>query len=87
MQNQSLDTVGMERASRSSGVLFGAILAGCICGLLPLYIGRRIGRTGLGLAGFVSCVVSGGFFGFRLALPVAILFTAAMLFLARPESK
>ena len=87
MQNQNLDTVAMERASRSSGVLFGAILVGCICGLLPLYIGNRIGRPGLGLAGFLSCVVSGGFFGIRLALPAAILFTGAMLFLAKPESK
>jgi hypothetical protein len=77
----------MQNAARSSGVIFGALFAGCICGLLPLYIGKRIGRTRLGVAGFVTCLVSGGFYGIRLALPVMILFTVVIVILAKPESK
>jgi hypothetical protein len=81
MQHQNLDTAWW------TGVIFGSLFWGCICGLLPLYEGKRIGRSWLGVAGFFTCLVSGGFFGLFLTLPVMILFTIVILILGRPESK
>jgi hypothetical protein len=65
------------------GVLIGAFVVGCVCGLLPLLVGRRYGRAPLGIAGFFSCLGAGMLFGLFLALPVAIIFTVIIVVLGK----
>ena len=84
---QNLDAARIEHTARLAGAIFGGLLAGCICGLLPLAVGRRRGRVRLGVAGLFICLVSGGFFGLLSALPVTILFTIVILILGKPENK
>jgi hypothetical protein len=66
------------------GLLFGALGMGGLCGLLPLIIGMRKGQQGLGLTGFVVCVLCGLVLGVLLAAPAAIVFTLIIVSKARP---
>jgi hypothetical protein len=68
-------------------MIFIGLLAGCVCGLLPFFVGKRFQRVRLGKAGFFTCLVSGGVLGLLLALPVSIVFTVVLLILRRQESK
>jgi hypothetical protein len=54
--------------------IIGAIVAGAICGLVPLVYGLARGRTGLAVGGFLACVVGGIILGVLLAVPLAALF-------------
>jgi hypothetical protein len=55
-------------------VLMGALIVGIIIGAIPGFFGAMRGKIGLGLLGFVYCVVSGLALGALLAIPVAIVF-------------
>jgi hypothetical protein len=52
-----------------------AIVAGVVCGLVPLIFGLVRGETGLAWGGFGACIVAGFLLGLLLALPMAIIFT------------
>jgi hypothetical protein len=52
-----------------------ALIAGIVCGLVPLIYGLRRGQTGLAVGGFVACLVGGFVLGLFLAVPLAALFT------------
>jgi uncharacterized membrane protein len=83
MINPSLD----ELIARLVYKVFFGLVAGASCGLLPFCVGKRFERVRLGVAGFFTCLVSGGLLGLLLALPVMIIFTVVLLILGRPESK
>jgi len=73
----------METAHNLLPVLAGVFIGG-LCGLLPLMVGHRRNRDRIGIAGFVICLISGGFLG-TFVLPVPILFTALILILGKPK--
>ena len=60
-------------------VIVGAIVAGVICGVVPLIVGLTRGETGLAWGGFVSCIVGGFVLGLIAALPLAIIFTVLIV--------
>ncbi len=57
-----------------TGLLFGALVVGMICGAVPMVFGISKNQIGLGIFGFVACVIGGLIRGLLLAIPVAILF-------------
>jgi hypothetical protein len=63
----------MGRIAMSSPII-GAIVAGAICGLVPLVYGIARGHTGLAVGGFLACLVGGVVLGVLLAVPLAALF-------------
>jgi predicted lipid-binding transport protein (Tim44 family) len=69
------------------GVFFGGLVAGALCGLLPLLLGMKKQRRGLALASWISCVLSGLILGLLLAVPVASVFTVVILCLKKPEQQ
>ena len=58
-----------------SELIIGAILAGVVCGLVPLITGLVRGEKGLAWGGFAACIVGGFVLGLILAVPLAIVFT------------
>ena len=56
-------------------IIIGALIAGVVCGLVPLVFGLMRGQTALAVGGFVACIAGGFVLGILLALPLAILFT------------
>ncbi|QVK18181.1 hypothetical protein KHQ81_00230 [Mycoplasmatota bacterium] len=60
-------------------VFIGAIGIGVIMGLIPLLVGISKDQKGLGIAGFISCIIGGFLLGIFLALPVAIVFLITIL--------
>jgi hypothetical protein len=60
------------------------LVAGIVCGLIPLAAGLIKHRIALGVIGLVVCAACGAILGILLALPVAIVFTLAIV-LMRPE--
>lgn len=58
-----------------SELIIGAILAGIVCGLVPLIFGLVRGEKGLAFGGFAACLVAGLILGLILAVPMAIVFT------------
>lgn len=62
----------------SEVILSGAIV-GLIFGSIPMFIGASKNQLGLGVIGFVVCVVSGVVLGMLLAIPVSGLFVWLIL--------
>ena len=58
-----------------SEIIVGAVLAGIVCGLVPLIFGHVRGEKGLAWGGFAACLVAGLVLGLLLAVPMAIVFT------------
>ena len=71
--------MGAEQTAHLIGILLGALFVGALCGLLPLFVGLKRQKTGLAVAGLISCVIGGFILGIILALPVAIVFTVIIL--------
>jgi hypothetical protein len=61
--------------SYSLGVIFGAVIIGLICGLVPLIFGLKKGQQTMAIIAMFACVISGAFLGALLAIPVAAVFT------------
>ncbi len=57
------------------GAIVGAIVAGVIFGLVPLIIGIKKGKVGLGVGGFIACIVGSFLLGLLLSIPMCALFT------------
>ena len=62
-----------------SELIIGAIVAGVICGLVPLITGLVKGENALAWGGFVACIAGGFVLGLILAVPLAILFTVLIV--------
>ena len=61
------------QTNAQNGVLMGALIAGTLCGLIPLGAGARQNRIGLAISGFVACLVAGVFGGALFALPTGLV--------------
>jgi hypothetical protein len=69
------------------GLVFMALLAGMICGLLPWFLGRKRGHPGVASAGMVACVVAGFLRGLIAAVPTAIVIAIVIALLPAPKKK
>jgi hypothetical protein len=76
---------GVGLSPEDVAVLVGALFAGAVCGIWPLSAGAHRGRPGLGVTGFVCCVVSGFLLGCLLALPIAVFFRLLIGALGHPN--
>ena len=56
-------------------IIIGALVAGIVCGLVPLVYGLIKGENALAWGGFAACIGGGFVLGLILAVPLAILFT------------
>ncbi len=70
------------------GAFCGALIAGTLCGSLPLFLGIRRGRPKLAIAAMGSCAAAGLVLGLWLAVPTAVVFTTVILAMPRvvPQS-
>jgi hypothetical protein len=55
-------------------LVLAGLVAGTVCGLVPLVVGIVKNRVALGLGGLAACMVAGLALGLILAIPVAALF-------------
>ena len=67
------------------GLFLGALIMGVLCGMMPLAVGRKLGRTGEGIAGFALCVVSAFFGGIVVAGPLALVLSLLLVALGAFE--
>lgn len=54
--------------------IMASLLAGLIIGAVPVIYGGMKGKLGLGIIGFVVCIIASLMFGLLLAIPVAGFF-------------
>ncbi|MFN8561225.1 MAG: ABC transporter permease [Anaerolineae bacterium] len=54
-------------------------LIGCLCGIVPLAIALRAHRPGVGIAGFIACVLTGFACGVLGGVPMILLATAVVI--------
>lgn len=59
----------------TGAVIFGALIGGVIFGLIPGIVGYKKGKTGLAVAGFISCIIGSFLLGMFLSIPACIIFT------------
>lgn len=64
------------------GVTLGLILAGALLGLIPFFVGRKRGFSGLGTAGLICCMV-GSLIWIGSATFIAMIFTVVILIKSR----
>ncbi len=69
------------------GVIFGGLVVGMLCGALPLWLGRKRQRMGLGWLGFGLCAVSGIALGLIGAVPMAGLTSLMIVVVGPPATK
>ena len=82
-----MDAQQAQQAGYWFGVIFGALVVGMICGLLPWFLGRRRGHPGVAAAGMLACVVGGFLFGLIGAVPTALVFAIVIALLPAPKKK
>ncbi|MDX2160816.1 MAG: ABC transporter permease [bacterium] len=71
--------IGFDTVASPLGLLIGVV-----CGLVPLYMGIRLGQVRVGIGGLVACVLSGFACGFIGGLPMILLTVALVASYARP---
>lgn len=62
-----------------TAMYFGAIVAGIIGGIIPLWMSASRGQKKLGQIGFFSCLAGGFIGGFLLAVLISIIFIVLIL--------
>ena len=63
----------------TSGIIFGAISVGVLCGMIPFKLGQKHKQRGWGLAGLLTSIISGLILGMILAIPMAGIFSSIIL--------
>jgi membrane protein implicated in regulation of membrane protease activity len=58
----------------NGSIIIGALIAGVVCGLIPLVYGLIKRQQALAFGGLVACIAAGFVLGLILALPMAALF-------------
>lgn len=61
------------------GTLIGALLGGVIIGLIPFFLGRKYGKSTLGIVGLVVCILGNFLLGFFLSIPACLVFVLIIL--------
>lgn len=68
------------------GAIIGGLIAGALCGSIPLALGLKREKKGLATAGMICCVVGGGVLGLLLAGPLALIFSIIILCTPKPAA-
>jgi hypothetical protein len=63
------------------------LVAGILCGLVPLALGVWKDRAALGVVGLVVTAGCGALLGILLAIPVAIVFALAIVLIPRERMR
>jgi hypothetical protein len=66
-----------------TGVFGGDLLVGVVCGIIPLFLGIRRGRSKLAFTALAACLIGGLLLGLLLAVPVAVIFIVVILAMPR----
>ncbi|HWE94165.1 MAG TPA: hypothetical protein VG269_09395 [Tepidisphaeraceae bacterium] len=74
-----LGVMAQDKTAYLVGVVFGGLVAGALCGLLPFFLAKNRNRMPLGVAAITTCAVCGLILGLLLALPVALVFTVIIV--------
>jgi ABC-type Mn2+/Zn2+ transport system permease subunit len=82
-----MDAQQAHQAGYWFGVVFGALMVGMLCGLLPWFLGRWRGHPGVAAAGMLACVVGGFLFGLIGAVPTAVVFAIVIALLPAPKKR
>lgn len=74
----------METAATTStayliGTIIGSILGGVLVGLVPFFLGRKYGKSTLGIIGLVVCILCNFVLGFLLSVPACLIFVLIIL--------
>lgn len=69
------------------GLLLGALLMGAALGAIPMIVGYKKDKKGLGIAGLVCCTVGSLFFGLLLSVPFCVVFTVIIVVTAKNTAK
>lgn len=77
----NLNTIGVLFKLHREGIMgnqtywiWGALVVGLICGAIPMIMGAKKNKIGLGFAGFILCIVGSLILGALLAVPVCSVF-------------
>lgn len=66
------------------GALYGSLIIGTLCGMLPMIAGLMTGNRSYAFGGLVACILAGFILGVIGALPVAIISTLFALKKKKP---
>ncbi len=66
--------------------VFGSLVAGALIGLIPLILGQKRGMRGVGIGGFIGCIVGSFILGLFLSIPVCLIFTLIILLSKKKET-
>lgn len=73
----------METAAASTayviGTIIGSILGGALVGLIPFFLGRKYGKSTLGIIGLVVCIFCNFLLGFLLSIPACLIFVLIII--------
>lgn len=69
------------------GLLLGALLMGAAVGAVPMIVGYKKDKKGLGIAGLVCCTVGSLFLGLLLSVPFCVIFTVIIVVTAKKAEK
>jgi len=69
-----------------AGLIFGSLLVGALCGLIPLLTGLKKEKKGLAIGGFCACVVGGFIGGIIPSLLIAIIVLIIILVTASKDN-
>jgi hypothetical protein len=76
----------MRGDAMAAGLMFGGMIAGAACGMVPLLTALRLGRVATGCACFVLCVGAGLFGGLIAGAPTAFVLTGLVSMLGNARS-
>ncbi len=76
----------MYNSAYVAGAVFGALLVGALCGLVPLILGLKRNKEGLAWGGFAACVAGGFAGGIIVAAIIAGIFAAIILTTSKNEA-
>ncbi|WP_042256488.1 hypothetical protein [Butyrivibrio proteoclasticus] len=69
------------------GAVFGSIMMGFILGAAPLIMGIKKKQVGLGVGGFVACIIASFILGLILGAPVCALFIFLIIHFDKKKNK
>jgi hypothetical protein len=80
------EQIRCDNLERITAYAIAGTIMGILLGLLPLILGVKRGKQGLGVAGFFACALCGGLLRALLAAPICGVFTWLIMRKAAPPS-
>ncbi len=70
-----------------AGLVTGGLVAGGLCGMLPMSLALKRNRIELGIPALIMCVLFGLVGGLLLAIPAALIGTLAVAIMSKPRNQ